>query len=220
MILILYPSPHPRKKWGWSPPLFFPRISAIPVTRPDWGWGGHVPHVATLLLGQYTAFYESQDGCYRRDRQTDGRTPDRYVDPAPHTMRAASINWGTLNAFYRTAAAAFVQQASHAAGHSRGARLFANDAQLELFAGRQVPAVPVDAADEVFLAAVTTGCRRRASVDTAATRRPHCVVPAAHTEARTAGPAHRAHQTDHWRRTETWSRIQLSRHRVSRVSKV
>jgi len=25
----------------------------------------------------------------RRDRQTDGRTPDRYVDPAPYTMRAA-----------------------------------------------------------------------------------------------------------------------------------
>jgi len=23
------------------------------------------------------------------DRRTDGRTPDRYVDPAPHTMRAA-----------------------------------------------------------------------------------------------------------------------------------
>ena len=22
----------------------------------------------------------------RRDRQTDGRTPDRYIDPAPHTM--------------------------------------------------------------------------------------------------------------------------------------
>jgi len=27
----------------------------------------------------------------RRHRQTDGRTPDRYIDPAPHTMRAASI---------------------------------------------------------------------------------------------------------------------------------
>jgi len=27
----------------------------------------------------------------RRDRQTDGRTPNRYIDPAPHTMRAASI---------------------------------------------------------------------------------------------------------------------------------
>jgi len=27
----------------------------------------------------------------RRDRQTDGRTPDRYIDPAPHTtMQAAS----------------------------------------------------------------------------------------------------------------------------------
>ena len=24
------------------------------------------------------------------DRQTDGRTPDRYINPAPHTMRAAS----------------------------------------------------------------------------------------------------------------------------------
>jgi len=27
----------------------------------------------------------------RRDRQADGRTPDRYIDPAPHTMRAALI---------------------------------------------------------------------------------------------------------------------------------
>jgi len=26
------------------------------------------------------------------DRQTDGRTPDRYIDPTPHTMPAASIN--------------------------------------------------------------------------------------------------------------------------------
>jgi len=24
------------------------------------------------------------------DRQTDGRTPDRYIDPAPHAMRAVS----------------------------------------------------------------------------------------------------------------------------------
>ena len=28
----------------------------------------------------------------RWDRQSDRRTPDRYLDPAPHTMRAASIN--------------------------------------------------------------------------------------------------------------------------------
>jgi len=27
-----------------------------------------------------------------RDRQADGRTSDRYIDPAPHTMRAASLN--------------------------------------------------------------------------------------------------------------------------------
>ena len=27
----------------------------------------------------------------RTDRQTDGRTPERYTDPAPHTMRTASI---------------------------------------------------------------------------------------------------------------------------------
>ena len=29
--------------------------------------------------------------CCRLTRQTDGRTLDRYIDPAPHTMRAASI---------------------------------------------------------------------------------------------------------------------------------
>jgi len=30
-------------------------------------------------------------GCGKREMgQTDGRTPDRYTDPAPHTMRAAS----------------------------------------------------------------------------------------------------------------------------------
>jgi len=27
----------------------------------------------------------------RRDRRTDGRTPDHYIDPTPHTMRVASI---------------------------------------------------------------------------------------------------------------------------------
>jgi len=27
----------------------------------------------------------------RWDRQTDGRTPDRHIDPAPHTMRAVSV---------------------------------------------------------------------------------------------------------------------------------
>ena len=60
----------------------------------------------------------------RRDRQadgrTDGRTPDCYVDPAPRTMRAASVmyywfagwgpaqatirngaRWGTYNAFLK-----------------------------------------------------------------------------------------------------------------------
>jgi len=25
------------------------------------------------------------------DRRTDGRTPERYIDPAPHTMLAASV---------------------------------------------------------------------------------------------------------------------------------
>jgi len=25
------------------------------------------------------------------DRQTDGQTPDRYIDPAPHTMRVVSV---------------------------------------------------------------------------------------------------------------------------------
>jgi len=29
--------------------------------------------------------------CCRTMGQTDGRTPDRYTDPAPHTVRAASI---------------------------------------------------------------------------------------------------------------------------------
>jgi len=34
----------------------------------------------------------------RRGRPTDGRTPDRYIDPAPHTMRAASIYTYTVAA--------------------------------------------------------------------------------------------------------------------------
>jgi len=29
----------------------------------------------------------------RRDRQTDGRTSDRYIDPVPHIKRAASITY-------------------------------------------------------------------------------------------------------------------------------
>ena len=28
----------------------------------------------------------------KTDGQTDGRTPDRYIDPAPHRMRAALIS--------------------------------------------------------------------------------------------------------------------------------
>ena len=28
----------------------------------------------------------------RWDRQTDRRTPERYIDPAPHTMREGSVN--------------------------------------------------------------------------------------------------------------------------------
>ena len=31
---------------------------------------------------------------HRRDRQTDGRTPDRYIYPELHTMRTASIRVG------------------------------------------------------------------------------------------------------------------------------
>jgi len=38
----------------------------------------------------------------RRDRQTDGRTLDRYVDPAPHTMQAASIITLLLTCIYCT----------------------------------------------------------------------------------------------------------------------
>ena len=34
----------------------------------------------------------SKGGCYRRDRQTDGRTLDRYIDSAWHTTRACSVN--------------------------------------------------------------------------------------------------------------------------------
>ena len=30
------------------------------------------------------------------DRETDGRTSDRYIDPVPHTMRAASITHLTV----------------------------------------------------------------------------------------------------------------------------
>jgi len=36
----------------------------------------------------------------RWDRQTDGRTPDRYIELAPHTMRAAFI-WLYYRAFVR-----------------------------------------------------------------------------------------------------------------------
>ena len=31
--------------------------------------------------------------CCRSTGQTHGRTPGRYIDPAPHTMRAVPINW-------------------------------------------------------------------------------------------------------------------------------
>jgi len=42
-----------------------------------------------------TPLLRSNDGTNRRtDGETDGRTPDRYIDPAPHTVRAVPItNW-------------------------------------------------------------------------------------------------------------------------------
>ena len=30
---------------------------------------------------------------FHADRRTDGRTPDRYIDPTPRSTRAASINF-------------------------------------------------------------------------------------------------------------------------------
>ena len=36
----------------------------------------------------------------RRDRQTNGRTSDRYIDPAPRTMRTASIRAPVWNFWY------------------------------------------------------------------------------------------------------------------------
>jgi len=40
--------------------------------------------------------------CFRSMGQTDGRTPVRYIDPAPHTMRAASITHNILNMSHNT----------------------------------------------------------------------------------------------------------------------
>ena len=49
-----------------------------------------IPRIETLPLQQTscTSLLLSIDGT---DRQTDGRTPDRYIDSARHTMQAASI---------------------------------------------------------------------------------------------------------------------------------
>jgi len=37
------------------------------------------------------------------DRQTDGRTPDRCIDPAPHTMRAVPTTEEKLNSDFYSA---------------------------------------------------------------------------------------------------------------------
>jgi len=52
-------------------------IDRYAVRGPRPGSAANQPHVAGAVN--------------RRNRQTDGRTPDRYVDPPPHTVRAASI---------------------------------------------------------------------------------------------------------------------------------
>ena len=50
----------------------------------------------SLLRSDAAGRYGSKGGCYRRDRQTDGRTPNRYIESAPHTMRAASKTYRAL----------------------------------------------------------------------------------------------------------------------------
>jgi len=45
-----------------------------------------------LLVGRSAANPPTAIAAAETDRQTDGRTPDRFVNPAPHIMLAASIN--------------------------------------------------------------------------------------------------------------------------------
>jgi len=42
-----------------------------------------------VSLGDLVFYYFS----FPADRRTDGRTPDRYIDPTPHSVRAASMNF-------------------------------------------------------------------------------------------------------------------------------
>jgi len=44
------------------------------------------PAAKLLLLSGAGGRHGSKDSRYRRDRQTDGRTPDRYIDMAPHRV--------------------------------------------------------------------------------------------------------------------------------------
>jgi len=64
-----------------------PRTSALNMTLP--AAGARAPAVIDAYLLPAPRLQQAAD-IDRRDRQTDGRTPDRYIDPAPRTMRTSA----------------------------------------------------------------------------------------------------------------------------------
>jgi len=81
---------------GWgadTPPHTLPH-SATLAPRPDrrapWHQILAMPLVITTFWGKDAPVANRTSGW--TDRQTDGRTPCRYIDPAPHTMLAVSTN--------------------------------------------------------------------------------------------------------------------------------
>ena len=51
------------------------------------------------MLGyvMFGTYYRKAAAINGTDGRTDGRTPDRYIDPEPHTVRAVSVITGYVN---------------------------------------------------------------------------------------------------------------------------
>jgi len=82
-----------------SPSIFSPRISAIPTTRPDWGWGGTCPPSPLATLLSYALHARSGDCDSLRVRYSTvlwasacGRVDS--VDPINHVLGRAPIPQG------------------------------------------------------------------------------------------------------------------------------
>ena len=61
--------------------------------RPQLSVNMSCPHDAQQQTRRTPLLLSTDETNRRTDRQTDGRSPNRYIDPVPHTMRSASMTY-------------------------------------------------------------------------------------------------------------------------------